>query len=138
VADKSETLLAVCVLRAAMARARGKGVDVENAPAPKKREALRLLVSATPKASRVASLVVLWALALEDLDADDLTLTEWNRWANVSERTAWRQLAEFRELFHEFETPTPLALQIRRELRRRKGERGLTQAAMNFRVRVAT
>jgi hypothetical protein len=96
-------------------------------------KAYRLTVGATPKASRVASFVVLWAMALEDLGNDDLTLTEWKRWSNESERSAWRHLAEFRELFPEFETPTPLAVQLRRELRRRKLS---TVAAMNLPVAV--
>jgi ferric-dicitrate binding protein FerR (iron transport regulator) len=121
------------MLRAALERAQGQGIDVENAPAPKKREAYRLIGLSSLKASRVASFVVLWALALEDLDADELTLTEWKRWAKESERSAWRHLAEFRELFPEFETPTPLAVQLRRQLRRRKVG---TVAAMNLPVTV--
>jgi ferric-dicitrate binding protein FerR (iron transport regulator) len=133
VVDKSQTLLGQCMLRASVERARGQGIDVENAPKPKKRQAYRLVTLSSLKATRVASFVVLWALALDDLDVDELTLTEWKAWANESERTAWRYLAEFRELFPEFETPTPLALQLRRQMRRRKVG---TTAAMNLPVTV--
>ncbi len=112
------TLLGVCILRASAPIAEQRGLDL-SAKRGQKLKALRLVASATPKASRVATFVVLWALALDDHQGDDeLTLTEWREWASESERTAWRKLAEFRELFPEFDTPKPLALQILEHLRR--------------------
>lgn len=131
-ADKLDTLLGQCLLRAAVPIAEDRGLDL-NARKGQKLKAMRLAFSATPKGTRVAGFVVLWALALNDAEGDELTLTEWRRWANESERTAWRKLAEFRELWPEFETPTPLALQLLRQMRRRKMD---TVTAINLPITV--
>ena len=53
----------------------------------------------TPRASRVASFIALWGLALDDLDRDDLTVDEYAEWANESRATAFRRAAEYRDLW---------------------------------------
>ncbi len=113
---KLDTLLGVCLVRSAAGIAEAEGIDL-TARKGQKLKAIRLAMSSTPKASRVAGFVVEWALALDELKADDLTLTEWRNWSLQSQRTAWRHLAEFRELFPEYETPTPLARQVLRNMR---------------------
>ena len=77
---------------------------------------MRLTVKATPKASRVAAFIVLWALAMKD-ERDEYTITEFQRYYHEGERTAYRNQAEFRELWTEFETPNELARQIVPHLR---------------------
>lgn len=131
-ARKLETLLGQCLLRAALPIAEASKIDL-NAKRGQKLKAMKLAARAVPKGSRVAAFVVEWAIALNEIEGDELTLTEFQRWANESERTAWRRLAEFRELFTEYETPTPLAEQILRQLRRRNLS---TTAAMNLPVTV--
>ena len=126
------TLLGQCFLRSAAGIAEAQNLDV-HARKGAKLKALKLAGQAMPRASRVATFVVQWALAMDDLDADELTLTEWRRWWNESERTSWRYLAEFRELFPEYETPEPLAAQILQHLRRRKVN---VATAMNLPVTV--
>jgi hypothetical protein len=78
---------------------------------------MRLTVKAAPKASRVAAFIVLWALAMKDEKRDEYTITEFQRYYNEGERTAYRNQAEFRELWTEFETPNELARQIVPHLR---------------------
>ncbi len=128
-----DTLYGQCFLRSASGMAEQKGIDLE-ARKGQKLKALRLARSAMPKANRVATFIVEWALALHDSDGEELTLTEWRRWSNESERTAWRHLAEFRELFPEFETPTPLATQLLKRMRREKLD---VAAAINLPISIA-
>jgi len=68
------------------------------------------VVGGTPKASRVAAFVALWATALIDLDVDVLGIEEYGEWASESTRTAYRRLADFRALWPEYDTPNELAL----------------------------
>ena len=48
---------------------------------------------------------------------DTYTISEYQRYYSENERKAYRDQAEFRELWHEFETPNELALQIVPHLR---------------------
>jgi hypothetical protein len=73
---------------------------------------MKLVVKATPKASRVAAFIVLWAWAMREEGRDSFTITDFQRHWNEGERQAYRHQAEFRELWPEMETPDELARQI--------------------------
>lgn len=60
-------------------------------------------------AGRMAAFVWEWAQYQADTGHSPGTALEYGRWAHVPERTAFRRLAEFRELFPEDETPAHLA-----------------------------
>ena len=62
---------------------------------------------------------MLWAWAMKDERRDGYTITEYQRYYNEGERTAYRNQAEFRELWPEFETPNELARQVVPHLRGR-------------------
>ena len=119
-------MLAHCIARAIIADAGGEsaarerwGEDAEKLRAASKWEQMRLTVKATPKASRVVAFIVLWAWAMKDEKRDAYTITEFQRYYNEGERTAYRNQAEFRELWHEYDTPNELALQVIPHLRGR-------------------
>lgn len=73
-------------------------------------------VKVTPKASRVATFIVLWAVAMRDEKRDSYSITEYQRYWNENERQAYRVQREFRELWWEFETPDELARQVVKHL----------------------
>lgn len=66
-------------------------------------------VKATPKGSRVATFIVLWAVGMRDEGRDDFSITEYQRHWYENERRAYRLQKEFRELWPEYETPNELA-----------------------------
>ena len=121
---KQDTLLAHCIARAVIDDAGGEssarekyGDDASALAAQSKWRQVRLLLKVTPKASRVAGFIVLWALAMKDEGQDTYTISEYQRYYSENERKAYRDQAEFRELWPEFETPNELALQIVPHLR---------------------
>ena len=65
----------------------------------------------------MAGFIVLWALAMKDEGKDAYTISEYQRYYNENERKAYRDQAEFRDLWSEFETPNELARQIVPHLR---------------------
>jgi hypothetical protein len=116
---KKDSLLAHCIARAVIADAGGLdgakaqwGEDAEGLATAGKWKQLKVLVKATPKASRVAAFVVQWAWTMRDERKGSLTITEFQRYWNEGERQAYRHQAEFRELWPEYETPDVLARQI--------------------------
>jgi len=121
---KQETLLAHCIARAVVDDAGGEtaarekyGDDATTLAAQSKWRQVRLLMRVTPKASRVAGFIVLWAWAMKDERKNAYTISEYMRYYNETERQAYRHQAEFRELWSEFETPNELARQIVPHLR---------------------
>ena len=121
---KQDTLLAHCIARAVIDDAGGEaaarekyGDDASALAAQSKWRQVRLLLKVTPKASRVAGFIVLWALAMKDEGRDAYTISEYQRYYSENERKAYRDQAEFRELWPEFETPNELARQIVPHLR---------------------
>ncbi|HUO69295.1 MAG TPA: hypothetical protein VMU39_00845 [Solirubrobacteraceae bacterium] len=102
---KTDTLLAHCIAQAiihdaggeAAARAR-YGANGE-ALASNKWQAFRVAARVTPKASRVASFIALWGLALYDLGRNELTVDEYAEWASESRATSFRRQGEYRELW---------------------------------------
>jgi hypothetical protein len=121
---KQDTLLAHCIARALIDDAGGLeaakekyGEDAQALGAQSKWRQVRLLLKVTPKASRVAGFVILWALAMKAEGKDGYTISEYQRYYNENERKAYRDQAEFRELWVEFETPNELATQILPQLK---------------------
>jgi hypothetical protein len=116
---RQDSLLAHCIARAIIADAGGEaaarekwGDEAEELRAASRWQQMRLTVKATPKASRVAAFIVLWAWAMKDEKRDGYTITEFQRYYNEGERAAYRNQAEFRELWPEFETANELARQV--------------------------
>ena len=66
-------------------------------------------VKATPKGSRVATFILLWATSMRAEGRDEFSITEYQRYWNENERRAYRLQKEFRELWPEFDTPNELA-----------------------------
>lgn len=121
---KQDTLLAHCLARAVIDEAGGLdaakeryGDDASTLAGQSKWRQVRLLLKVTPKASRVAGFIILWALAMKAEGKDAYTISEYQRYYNENERKAYRDQAEFRDLWVEFETPNELAGQILPQLR---------------------
>jgi hypothetical protein len=111
-----DSLLAHCIARAVIHEQGGIDAAVAKygpkAERLSKWEALRTAAKVTPKASRVASFIVQWAVAMRDEDVDEYSITQYQRYWNEGERQTYRLQKEFRELWFEFETPNELARQI--------------------------
>lgn len=107
---RTDTVLAQCVLRAGAAIVRedlAAGRDPDS-PATR-RESIRTIWRSTNEGSKVAALIVMWALALQDLGRDEIGVEEFAQWQAQSRMTAYRRLAEFRRLWPEYDTPNELA-----------------------------
>ncbi len=124
---RQDSLLSHCIARAIVAEVGGEeearrrwGDSAEGFAAASRWERMRLTTRVTPKASRVAAFVVLWAWAMKDEGRDSFTITEFQRYYAVNERHAYRDQADFRELWPQFETPDELARQVIPHLRSRK------------------
>ncbi len=74
------------------------------------------------RGSNAAALTVDWALALEELELEELGTERFVEWSKSSRRTVYRRLADFRAIFDTHDTPNALALQVLAEARR-VGER---------------
>ncbi len=134
---KQDTLLAHCIARALIDDAGGLdaakekyGEDASDLAAQSKWRQVRLLLKVTPKASRVAGFIILWALAMKAEGRDAYTISEYQRYYNENERKAYRDQAEFRELWTEFETPNELAGQILPQLKGKLDASKLPSAVM--------
>ena len=124
---RENSLLAHCVARALVADVGGEeaapelwGADGSGLARQSRWKRMRLASKVTPKASRVAAFIVLWAWAMKDEKRDSFTITEFQRYYAVDERQAYRDQAEFRELWPQFETPDELARQVIPHLKSRK------------------
>jgi hypothetical protein len=74
--------------------------------------AIKTAAKVTPKATRVAGFIVMWAVAMRDEGKDEFSITEYQRWWNEGERQTYRLQGEFRELWPDLDTPNDLARQI--------------------------
>lgn len=106
----NETLLGVTLQRAlgAIEKADVAAGRDPSVPATA-REKFRALFKASHTASRVASLVVMWATALVDLERDAIGVEEYAEWAAEGRTTVYRHLAEFRTCWPEYDTPNEVA-----------------------------
>lgn len=123
---KKDSLLAHCLARAVIDDAGGPeaarkkyGEDGEKARAMGVFQQVKLGTRVTPKASRTAGFIILWAWAMKSEGKDAYTITEYQRYYNEGERQAYRSQSEFRDLWPEFETPNELARQILKHLDKR-------------------
>jgi hypothetical protein len=95
---------------------------------------LRAVTKATPKASRVATFIVCWAIAMQDEGIASYSITEYMRYWNEHERQAYRVQNEFRELWPEYVTPNELAQQILRNVRTRLAKKDVEKLPMTLQV----
>lgn len=132
----SETVLGHCLARALLAVAAddvSRGRDAHRAATL--REKMLALVKATPKASRVAGFIVLWAATLHDGDVETLGIEEFVAQKYASRTSVYRWQREFRLLWPEHETPNALALLVL-DAMRRSSDQKLTPL-LRIAVRVA-
>jgi len=117
---RRDSLLAHCLARAIIHEQGGIDAAVETygpkAERLSKWAAVKVGAKATPKASRVAGFIVMWAAAMADEGVDEFSITEYQRYWHEGERQAYRLQKEFRELWPEFETANELARQIIKHL----------------------
>ncbi len=138
---KTDTILAHCIGRAVIADAGGEEAaravygDQAEVLRSSKWQAFKVAAKATPKASRVASFVALWGLALYDLGRDELTVDEYAEWANESRATAFRRAAEYRELWPDLDV-NELAQHVRDHIREHRSARRSPTALTSIAVAV--
>jgi hypothetical protein len=125
---KKDSLLSHCTARAIIDAAGGEeaakekyGERAEKLGAMGFFAQIKLATRVTPKASRTAGFIILWAWAMKSEGRDSYTITEYQRFYNETERQAYRSQSEFRDLWPEFETPNELARQIVKQLDKRPG-----------------
>jgi hypothetical protein len=137
-----DTLLGHCIARAVIDDAGGldaaKAKYGEHAERWSTLSKLRAVTKATPKASRVASFIVLWAVGMMEEGKEGYSITEYQRYWNESERQAYRVQNEFRELWPEFETPNELAEQIVEQVSRRIAKRDAAKLPHTLKVEALT
>lgn len=133
-----DSVLGHCIARAVIHEQGGLEAAVEKygpkAERLSKWEALRTTAKVTPKASRVATFIVFWALAMRDEKADEFSITEYQRYWSEGERQAYRVQNEFRELWPEFENPNELARQIVRNLDARTARKDVAKLPLTLQV----
>jgi hypothetical protein len=117
---KRDSILSHTLTRAATARAGGAEASSQLG----KWDALAVTARATPKAVQVATFIITWATAwqLREDKSAAFGIEAYTREGFESYRTAYRRLADFRELWPEYDTPQPLAELIAAEVRRRKDD----------------
>jgi hypothetical protein len=102
---KTDTIVAHCLAAALISEAGGEAAaEAKYGPQGEvlresKWQAFKAAAKVTPKATRVATFISLWGLALDDLDREELSVDEFAEWANESRATAFRRFAEYRELW---------------------------------------
>jgi hypothetical protein len=117
---RTDTLLAQCILRAVRAHADEELVAGRDPNVPaNRRELLRASWKSTRAGSNAATLIIEWALALDDLNVDSLGIEAFGEYSSDSVRTVYRRLSEFRRCWPEYDTPNELAAAVLAEARRR-------------------
>ena len=135
---RRDSLLAHCIARAVI-HEQG-GIDEAVAAYGPKAErlskwaAVKAVAKVTPKATRVASFIVMWAAAMLDEGVDQYSITEYQRYWNEGERQTYRLQSEFRELWPELETPNELARQILKQLDPSTSKREIAMLPMRLMV----
>jgi hypothetical protein len=136
-----DTILGHCMIRAVVHAEGGPEAATakygRGAEQVSKWEAVRTLAGVTPKASRVATFIVLWAVAMRIEGVDSFTITAYQEYWSEGERQAYRVQREFRELFPEFETPDEIARSIVDHIDKRMSKRQAAKLPMSLRVELA-
>src|SRR5437868_1084639 len=121
-----DTVLGHCILRALVYEAGGletANTKYASMSSLAKWDAVRTAVKVTPKASRVATVIVLWAVAMRMEGRDEFSITEYQRYWNEGERQAYRAQKEFRELWPEYETPDEIGRAISKQIDKRTSKK---------------
>lgn len=133
-----DTLLGHCIARAVIHDEGGlEAATAKRGPKAERWSTwakLRAVTKATPKASRVATFIVCWTIAMQDEEREDYSITEYQRYWNENERQAYRVQNEFRDLWPEFDNPNELAQQIVKHLDARTARRDAARLPMTLRV----
>jgi hypothetical protein len=115
-----DSLLGQCLDRAAQAIVRENleaGRDPDTPPS--RRETAKAIFAMTNLGSRAATLIVEWALALEEFGIDEVGAERFVEWSFTSRATVYRRLDDFRRVWPEHHTPNELARFVLEEARRR-------------------
>jgi hypothetical protein len=135
---RRDSLLAHCIARAIIHEQGGIDAAVEKygpkAERLSKWAGVKYVAKVTPKASRVAGFVVMWAVAMSLENVKEFSITEYERYWNEGERQTYRLQKEFRELWPEFETPNELARQIVKRLDTKTSKRDVAALPMRLMV----
>lgn len=96
--------------------------------------AVKVVAKVTPKASRVAGFITMWAIAMVLEDRDEYSITEYERYWKEGERQTYRAQKEFRDLWPEFETPNELASAMLKQIDRKASKRDVATLPMRLMV----
>lgn len=133
-----DTILGHCIARAVIHEQGGLQAAMAKygpkAERLSKWEALRTTTKMTPKASRVATFIVLWAVGMRESKQDSYSITEYQRFWNENERQAYRLQNEFRDLWPEFDTPNELARQIVKHVDGKLARKDIGRLPLTLRV----
>ncbi len=137
---RKDSLLAHCLIRAVVDEQGGieKAVATYGPRAEhlSKWASVKVAVKVTPKASRVAGFIIMWAIAMRLEDRSECSITEYQRFWNEGERQAYRLQADFRALWPEFETPNELATQLVKYLDAKASAKDAGSLALKLQVTV--
>jgi hypothetical protein len=127
-----------CLMRAVVANEGGAAAAAAkygaDAPRVSKWTGVKVVARVTPKASRVAGFIVMWAIAMVLEERDEYSITEYERYWNEGERQTYRVQKEFRELWPEFETPNELARELAQYIDKKMSKRDVTTLPMRLMV----
>lgn len=132
-----DTILGHCIIRAVVAEEGGPEAATAKYGASasvSKWESVKVLARVTPKASRVAGFIVLWAVAMKVEGLDEFSITEYQKYWHEGERQTYRLQKEFRELWWEYETPNDLARGIVKNIDKRMSKKEAMTLPMTLRV----
>jgi hypothetical protein len=131
-------VLAHCIARAVIHEQGGIDLAVEKYGSKAERlskwSAVKVVTKVTPKASRVAGFITMWAIAMLLEDREDYSITEYERYWNEGERQTYRVQKEFRELWPEFDTPNELAQMLVKHIDRKTSKRDVATLPMRLMV----
>jgi hypothetical protein len=130
---KLDSVLGHCMLRA-LIHEYGPADQFQKDSRLAKWRALKATTKVMPKASRVATFIVCWALAMWDEGVDEFSITEYQHYWNENERQAYRVQNEFRELWPEFDTPNDLGRQLVKQFNTRLAKKEVTKLPLILRV----
>lgn len=133
-----DSILGHCLARAVIHDQGGIDAAVERygprAERLSKWGALKATARVTPKASRVAAFIVMWAVAMQDEGVEEFSITEFQRYWSEGERQAYRLQQEFRELWPELDTPDAFAGQIMEQVKGKLSKREVASLPMTLQV----
>jgi hypothetical protein len=133
----TDTVLGHCLLRA-MAAAEGGIAEINARVAAGERYskfgALRLSVRVSPKAMRVATFIVCWAIGMKADGVEEYSITEYQRFWKENERQTYRVQNEFRDLWPEFKTPNELAVQLVKQVDARIAKKDAAKLPITLRM----